>query len=835
MPPTIEAPRSGTSAVYENVGASHPSIVIESGWEFYQGQLGSLWEIWRGDKATDNVAWTPVTLPHCFNARDCVDPDVRYYQGPGWYRTKLRLANPYANGRTLIHFNGSGQKAQVFVGAQKVGEHVGGYDEWSVDITEAAAVALADPENSNEVPLAVLCDNSRDAETIPSDLSDFNRYGGIYRHVRLVYVPSISLQSLHLAPTVQSDGSAILKVQARLYNPESLSKDIELAFAIRDPQGHVIHSTSLSIPSWSGLQEVSTFRIEGPRLWSPDSPELYSFSASLSGDQGGQQVVDHFGIRSVEWVKNGPFKINGERLLLRGTHYHEDHAGVAAAVPDAVVRQTLTLMKEMGANFVRLGHYQQAPLVLDLCDELGLLVWEEIPWCRGGLGGEGFRQQCRDMLRNMIDQHFNHPSVILWGLGNENDWPGDFETFDTEAIRAFMSELNTLSHELDPSRATSIRRCEFCKDIVDVYSPSIWAGWYGGRYIEYRSSTQKAIQDTPHFFHAEYGGDAHAGRHSEEPEKFLDDIATGQGTAEVGEAYKAIGGLARASRDGDWSESYMVNLFDWHLKEQEEMPDLTGAAQWVFKDFSTPLRPENPVPRVNQKGLLERDGTPKESYYVYQSYWAKKPMVHIHSHSWPVRWGEAGEAKLVKVFSNCPEVELFVNGISAGVRRRESADFPAAGLRWDVVFAEGENALRAVARCEGTEIVDEIDLRYQTTPWDRPAKLLLHEASQLHGFSTLEVQIVDQFGVPCLDACNLVRFDLIGDAILLDNLGTSSGSRAVQLSNGRARISMKFLGSMAIASVGTVGLDTAFLTVKKTTPGKLGSSQSQTPVTSTLK
>jgi beta-galactosidase len=189
----------------------------------------------------------------------------------------------------------------------------------------------------------------------------------------------------------------------------------------------------------------------------------------------------------------------------------------------------------------------------------------------------------------------------------------------------------------------------------------------------------------------------------------------------------------------------------------------------------------------------------------------------------------------VKVFSNCPEVELFVNGISAGVRRRESADFPAAGLRWDVVFAEGENALRAVARCEGTEIVDEIDLRYQTTPWDRPAKLLLHEASQLNGVSTLEVQIFDQSGVPCIDACNLVRFDLIGDAILLDNLGTSSGSRAVQLSNGRARISMKFLGSMAIASVGSVGLDTAFLTVKKNTPVKAANAPTQSTLNQTTK
>ena len=835
MPITTEAPYSGTSAVYDYLGLAKTSAIIGTGWEFHQGQLGSLWEIWRGDKATDNVSWTPVTLPHCFNARDSVDPDVSYYQGPGWYRTTLNINNPYPNGRTLVHFNGTGQKAQVFVGMQKVGEHNGGYDEWTVDITEASAAALADPENEGQTRFAVLCDNSRDAESIPSDLSDFNRYGGIYRHVRLVYVPAISLQSLHLEPSLEADGSAVLRVEARLYNPTLQKNEVELAIAICDPQGHLIHSAAPRLSPWTGLKEVAQFRIDSSKLWSPDSPELYRCSVALSSDHGGQQMVDRFGIRSVEWVKHGPFKINGERLLLRGTHYHEDHAGVAAAVPDAVVRETLTLMKEMGANFVRLGHYQQAPLVLDLCDELGLLVWEEIPWCRGGLGGEGFRQQCHDMLRNMIDQHHNHPSVILWGLGNENDWPGDFETFDTGAIRSFMSELNTLSHKLDPSRATSIRRCDFCKDIVDIYSPSIWAGWYGGRYMEYRSSTEKAIQDTPHFFHAEYGGDAHAGRHSEEPEKFLDDIATGQGTAEVGDAYKATGGLSRASRDGDWSESYMVNLFDWHLKEHEQMPDLTGAAQWVFKDFSTPLRPENPVPRVNQKGLLERDGTPKESYYVFQSYWTKKPMVHIHSHSWPVRWGKDGERKLVKVFSNCPEVELFVNGTSAGVRRRQSADFPAAGLRWDVLFAEGENVLRAIGRSEGTEIVDEIDLRYQTTPWGQPSKLMLHEASQIDGISTLEVQLLDRLGVPCLDTSNLVRFGLTGDGTLLDNLGTSKGSRSVQLYNGRARISVQLTGPMAIASVAINGLDTTFLTVKKNTPVKASIPPTQSTLNPTTK
>src|SRR6185369_15167119 len=146
---------------------------------------------------------------------------------------------------------------------------------------------------------------------------------------------------------------------------------------------------------------------------------------------------------------------------------------------------------------------------------------------------------------------------------------------------------------------------------------------------------------------------------------------------------------------------YIGNLFDWHLKEQEQMANLTGAAQWIFKDFATPLRPENPVPRVNQKGLVERDGTPKEGYYIFQSYWADKPMVHIFGHGWATRWGKAGEEKLVKVFSNCRDAELCVNGVSAGVRRRNVADYPAAGLHWNVQFKPGANTLRAVGRRDG--------------------------------------------------------------------------------------------------------------------------------------
>jgi len=285
----------------------------------------------------------------------------------------------------------------------------------------------------------------------------------------------------------------------------------------------------------------------------------------------------------------------------------------------------------------------------------------------------------------------------------------------------------------------------------------------------------------------EWGGDSHARRHSETAEQVL----------------------TRAPTEGDWSETYICNLFDWHLKEQETMPELTGSAQWIFKDFATTLRPGNPVPRVNQKGLVERDFTLKEGYFVFQSYWAEPSMVHIYGHSWPVRWGEPGEAKLVKVYSNCPAVELFVNGVSAGVKKRNSQDFPAAGLRWLVKFKEGENVLRAVG---SNAIEDEIRFVYQTEKWDKPAKLILEELRAVDDVSTLEVRAVDAKGVLCLDARNVVRFGLAGDGRLIDNLGTSITARKVELYNGRALISVQRKGKVVV-SVSSAGLPAAFVSI----------------------
>jgi beta-galactosidase len=315
-------------------------------------------------------------------------------------------------------------------------------------------------------------------------------------------------------------------------------------------------------------------------------------------------------------------------------------------------------------------------------------------------------------------------------------------------------------------------------------------------------------------FHAEWGADSHAGRHSETPDKVLASIATGHGTDERGLAYLNTGGEARVSRDGDWSETYACNLFDWHLKVQETLPWFTGAAQWVFKDFTTPLRVENPVPRVNQKGLVTRDMQKKEAYYVFQSYWSDVPMVHIYGHTWHIRWGAPGEEKMVKVYSNCETAELFVNSKSAGVRQRNSQDFPAAGFRWMTPLVAGKNKLRVVAKRGNTTVTDEIEFFYQTETWEKPATLKLTEIHREADKVTVEARLYDANGVLCLDARNQVRFSLAGGGTLIDNLGTPRGSRVVQLYNGRAEITIRRSGeSQAVSAVSSPNLPTAFCTI----------------------
>lgn len=792
-------------------------IRLNENWEFLKEDLGSAWEAVRpaAQGSPEMVPlWETVTLPHCFNATDAVNPDVNYYQGPGWYKTNLTIDNPYKNGRVLLHFEGAGQKTKVFIYTEEVGSHVGGYDEWKVDITDAVNRFLASDAAkrfNGKVPLSVRCDNSRDAEMIPSDLSDFNLYGGIYRYLNLVYTPQLAFSAIQAHASVDAKGKKGEFSIIADFAEHEFNSSAKVNVKIYSPSKKLVVERDINLSSFS-RQQLLSFSLDKPEVWSTEIPNLYSCEVTLTSDAGIMKCVTPFGFRHFEFVKHGPFMFNGKRLLLRGTHRHEDHAGVAAAMTEDMIIREIKMMKEMGVNFIRLGHYQQSRIVLEQCDRLGILVWEEIPWCRGGLGGEAYKEQARRMLTNMITQHRNHPSVILWGLGNENDWPNDFPEFDKEKIRVFMYELHDLSHQLDDTRLTAIRRCDFCKDIVDVYSPSIWAGWYRGIFTDYKKVSYNEMQKTDHFLHVEWGGDSHARRHAEDPYINLDKIESGEQKADerAGDA-SLYGGNARASRDGDWSESYICDLIDWHLKEQETMSWLTGTAYWPFKDFSTPVRPENPVPYMNQKGVVERDFTPKEAFYVFQSYWTTKPMIHIYGHTWPTRWGKLNEQKTIKVYSNCSEAELFLNGNSLGAKKRNSQDFPAAGLRWEMSFLQGKNIVKVVGKKGKETVEDTLVFDYETRPFGKEAKISAKIIESTDEYAWLEAELQDETGVPCLTSAKYIYFNSIGNGYLIENMGTSTASKKVQAYNGRARIKLMKKGAKNIVSVKSDGLKTVFI------------------------
>ena len=755
-------------------------------WEFVRGDIPSLADALSTSNASNLSSaplWEKITLPHCFNALDAVDPDVPYYKGAGWYRTFLSVNNPYPNGRTLLNFEGAGQKTRVYIGTELVAEHVCGYDNWSVDITEAVARCMRNEELQKKhkglVPLSIRCDNSHDEELIPSDLSDFNLYGGIYRPLNLVYRPSSYASQMHITPVLTpSIKSARITVDIR-YNalpPQNEPQTLQII----SPDGKTIFKQTFRPKTDCQYSTTATLN-KKLQLWDVTKPQLYTCRLTYGSKGLAETIEEKFGLRQTRFEEHGPFYLNGKRLLLRGTHRHEDHAGVGAAMTDGQIRREMLQIKAMGANFIRLGHYQQHDLVLHLCDSLGILVWEETPWCRNYVTSDTIKVQTRHALAAMINHHYNHPSVLLWGMGNEVDWLLKKPYYDKDVVRSFLKELVDYSHRLDSTRLTTLRRCDFASDILDVYSPSVWAGWYSGRYENYKSQFSKYIQSLPHVFHAEWGGDSHAGRHSEDP-------------------FTRLGNRSAASA-GDWSETYIVKLFDWTLKEQETMPQLTGSAFWTFKDFSTPLRPENPIPYVNQKGVVQRDGTPKESYYVFQSYWAETPMLHIYGHTWPVRWGKANEKKEILVYSNCPEVELFVNGQSHGRKKRNSQDFPAAGFHWNCPLQEGRNTIRAIAHTgKGKTITDEITTEYQTQEWGKPTQMRLTLSKEKGDTCRAEVTFHDENGVFCPDAANFVEFGLTGDGLLLENLGTTDGSHRIGASNGRACLRFVARGAVAVSA-----------------------------------
>ncbi|WP_440877078.1 glycoside hydrolase family 2 protein [Thalassotalea sp. PLHSN55] len=720
--------------------------------------------------------WQPVTLPHSWNSKDTLDSVPGYRRSASWYKRHLTLAKIKAK-KTILYFEGANFETKLYVNQKLVGEHIGGYLGFEFDISEYVTAG------ENEILVRV--SNAYNKNLIPSQKADFFLHGGITRDVWLKQYPDVYLQDLVVKTPKVSHQQANTTVTFST-NTLPTSADYEVIASLYAPDKTLIETKKLSQLGVENMTvEFST--LSAPKLWSPDHPNLYQVSVKLFKNKQLQHAItENIGYRWFEMRANKGFFINGERVLIRGTHRHEEHAGLGAALSNEQHRKDMEQIKEMGANFVRLAHYPQDPEVYKAANELGLVLWDELPWCRGGKGGHEWEQNTERLLRAQIKQNINHPSIAFWSLGNEIYWEEDFVGGGRdEVIMPYLTKLNSLVKQLDPTRLTTIRKYYPSATLVDAFSPSIWAGWYGGAYDQYEEALTTSMKKYPTFLHMEYGGSSHVGRHTETP---ISSSGIAGGQVSVSEAMnQAI--VKSVAKDSDWNENYMVDLFDWHLRASEQMPNFAGNAQWAFKDFGTPLRPLNPIPFMNQKGLVDASGKPKDAYYVFKSYWSKEPFCYIESKTWTHRNGPK-EGRNVNVYCNTEQAELSLNGKSLGVKTNDKSIFPAGGLVWKVPFISGKNTLEVTGFNGKNNVAqDTLAITYLTGKHGKYDHISLTSTPLSNGNMLITAEAQDSKGNRVLDYSERAYFsNLEGHGELLEHYGTPTRSSIIEMASGVASI-----------------------------------------------
>ena len=650
-------------------------------------KLNDGWQYSAGGR--EGPEWKSIDLPHTWNLTDPFDDEPGYRRGVGWYRRDVRLDARFRDRRVFINFEGVNHVAEVFVNGKLAGKHIGGYTAFSLDITE-----LLQAGATNRIEVNV--DNTLVLDNPPID-GDFNMYGGIYRDVWLIATGPVRLGSTDVAgdgiaiatPEVSAENGKV-DISGSVINDGPTQRNVRVWSDILGPAGRRIATitTPLQIEprSRAEFRQPST-TISGPRLWSPDSPNLYRVRTKVV--EKGSVVDDVTNPLGFRWFKFDPAKgffLNGKHLKLRGTNRHQDIAGMANAVPDELHVRDLQIIKENGFNFVRLAHYPQDPSVLDAADRLGLIIWEEIPIVNPIHISETFNTNAKTMLREMIRQHRNHPSIVMWGYMNEvylRAPKGE------ELLRATVSlarELENICRTEDPGRVTVIAfhggslELYYGSGLVDVTQVVGWnlyQGWYSGTFEDFGRFIDEFHRTYPNrpMIISEYGANADRRVHSVAPKRFDSSI--------------------------EWQQMFHES----YLREIEARPFIAGSAIWNQFDFGSEFRGET-IPHINQKGMYTYDRQPKDVSFLYRASYLKLPVVHIAVRDWPKRSGPKNQT--VKVYSNLGRVELFHNGVPLGARTTNAA----RSAEWKVTFQPGRNTLMVIERSTSMGLRDRAAVEY---------------------------------------------------------------------------------------------------------------------------
>lgn len=563
-----------------------------------------------------------VEVPHTWNATDGQDGGNDYHRGTCWYVRQLDKPTDLGDRRVWLEFRGAAMSAAVFLNKELLCEHAGGYSTFRVDLTDHLLA-----HNT----IAVSVDNTENDRVYPQT-ADFTFYGGLYRPVLMLVVPAC-----HFA--LGPDGGPGIHITTNV-DPHLRHATVEAQAWIEGDASEVIFTINETRRAAAVVDghASATFEMDHIRLWDGlRDPFLYDATASLAS---GDEVACRFGLRSFEIDPSRGFLLNGRPYPLRGVSRHQDRWGVGTAISDRMMREDMDIIRELGATTVRLAHYQHAQEFYDLCDECGIVVWAEIPYITMQLS-DG-RANMLSQMRELVVQSYNHPSIAVWGLSNEITAATPVD----DALLKNHRDLNDLCHALDPSRLTTMANVFMLEtdsellSIPDVNSYNLYFGWYLGELEQndsFLDDFHEAHPDMPLGL-SEYGADANPDIQSAHPEK------------------------------GDYSESYQCIYHEHMLEMIQSRPWLWATHVWNLFDFGADGRDEGGKHGQNQKGLVTFDRSlKKDAFYLYRAAWNKKdPFVHLCGSRYVDRAEDVTE---VKVYSNCSEVSLFVDGALLGTQR----------------------------------------------------------------------------------------------------------------------------------------------------------------------
>ena len=603
----------------------------------------------KGDHATEQV-----NLPHTWNAVDGNDGNGSYLRTTGVYtRTFTAPKQPREGGRTYVEVLAAALNSTVKVNGQVATTHEGGFSIFRADVTDLCH------EGENELTIEV---SNEDTPSMYPSSADFTFYGGLYRGVNLISVPNAHFDldyyggpGMMVTPVPTEDGGANFTIKSFVTNP---ADDLTVMYSIEDCFGREVASAVRG----SADAEVTIY-VPDAQLWSMDEPNLYTVVATLQrNNEEVDEIAANVGVRSFKVTPDEGFSINGVPTPLRGVSRHQDRVFEGNALTAEEHYDDAMLIKELGANTIRLAHYQHSQDFYDACDEIGFAVWAEIPFISVFKKGEGAHKHVMEEMKELIIQNYNHPSIMFWGISNEILIGGiSQELVDTH------HDLEKLCKELDPTRLTTIAHVSTTPvngpmhHITDLESYNHYFGWYGGKMEQNGPWLDK--------FHAEHP-----------------DICIG--ISEYG-CEGIINWHSNTPQCKDYTEEYQA-LYHEHMAQVfEDRPWVWASHVWNMFDFGCAARNEGGVSGRNNKGLITMDRkTKKDSYFVYQAYWTQTPMVHIAGRRHAQRAGETTE---IKVYSNQDTVVLYVNGKEVGQQTAHRV------FKFNAALNEGFNTIVAVA------------------------------------------------------------------------------------------------------------------------------------------